>query len=251
MSPVPGGMSTIEVVEIAPVGVLEQLLQRLRHHRAAPDHRRIRIDQEADRHRLQPVRLERLERLAVGRFGPPGDAQHHRLRRAVDVGVEHADLGALGRKRQCEIDGGGRLADAALAARHRDDVLDAGDQLDAALHRMRRDLLRHVDGDASRARQRDERIGDQLLQDLVLRLRRIAELDVDVDVAALDLDLLDRLAAHEILARVGIDQCAQSGLDIGLGDGHRMLRRCFVEFREKHMILAKIPRVRYRQASVC
>ena len=43
-----------QVVEVAPVGVLQQLLERLRDHRAAPDHRRVGVDQEADRHRLQP-----------------------------------------------------------------------------------------------------------------------------------------------------------------------------------------------------
>jgi hypothetical protein len=33
-----------QVVELAPARVLEQLLERLRHHRAAPDHRRVDVD---------------------------------------------------------------------------------------------------------------------------------------------------------------------------------------------------------------
>jgi hypothetical protein len=70
-----------QVVELAPVGVLQQLLERLRDHRAAPHHRRVGVDQEADRHRLHAVRLERLERLPVLRLRTPGQSQHHRLRR--------------------------------------------------------------------------------------------------------------------------------------------------------------------------
>ena len=209
-----------EVIEVTPVGVLQQLLQRLRHHRAAPDHRRVDVDQKADRHRLQPVRFERLQRLAVPGLGTARDAEHHRLRRSVDVGIEHADLRALRGERQREIDGGGRLADTTLAARDRDDVLDAGHELDATLHRMRRDFLRHVDGDAPRARQRRERVDDQLAQRLVLRLRGIAELDVDDDVGAVDVHLLDGFATHKIFAGDRIGQRAQSRLDIGLGDGH-------------------------------
>ena len=64
-----------------------------------------------------------------------------------------------------------------------------------------------------------------LRRKLVLRLGRIPELDVDDDVAGADLDLLDGLAGDEILPGVGVDQRAQAGLDVGLGDGHRMLRR--------------------------
>ena len=53
-----------------------------------------------------PCALHRLERLAVLGFGAAGDAEHGRLRRAVDVGVEHADARALGCKRQREVDRG-------------------------------------------------------------------------------------------------------------------------------------------------
>ena len=107
-----------QVVEVAPVGVLEQLLERLRHHRPAPHHRRVGVDHES--RSTSPARRTprmRLERLAVLRLRPARDAEHHRLRRAVDVGVEHADLRAFGGQREREIDRGRRLADAALAAR--------------------------------------------------------------------------------------------------------------------------------------
>jgi hypothetical protein len=51
-----------EVVEVAPLGLAEQLLERLGHHRAAPDHRRVRLDEEAHAHRLDSVTLHRLHR---------------------------------------------------------------------------------------------------------------------------------------------------------------------------------------------
>ena len=140
MSPVPGGMSTIRKSTSRQLRVLEQLLERLRDHRPAPDHRRVGVDHEADRHRLHAVRLQRLERLAVRRLGPAGDAEHRRLRRTVDVRVEHAHRRAFRGERERQVDGGRRLAHAALAARHRDDVLHARHELHAALHRMRDDL---------------------------------------------------------------------------------------------------------------
>jgi hypothetical protein len=43
-------------------------------------------------------------------------------------------------KRERQVDRGGRFADAALARGDRDDVLDARDQLHAALHGVRDDL---------------------------------------------------------------------------------------------------------------
>src|SRR5262249_8282441 len=53
----------------------------------------------------------------------------------------------------------------------------------------------------------------------------IAELDVDIDVRAVDADLLDRLAGDEVLAGIGIDERAKAGLDVRLGNGHLLLSR--------------------------
>jgi hypothetical protein len=154
-------MSPDQVVEVAPVGVLQQLLERLRHHRPAPDHRRIGVDQKTNRHRLNAVRLERLQRFAVLRFGPAGNAQHHRLRRSVDVGIEHADRCAFGSERQRQVDRRRRLAHAAFAAGNRNDVLDAGHQLDAALHSVRADAMADGHSDLADAGQRREMTLDQ------------------------------------------------------------------------------------------
>ena len=44
-----------QVVELAPARRFQQLHQRLRHHRSAPHHRLLFVDQEADRHDLHAV----------------------------------------------------------------------------------------------------------------------------------------------------------------------------------------------------
>ena len=88
-----------EVVEIAPARLRQQLVQRRRHHRPAPRHRLLLVDEKADRHGLDTVRHERLEQLAVPRLGPaPREPQHARLARAVDIGVEQPDARAFGRQ---------------------------------------------------------------------------------------------------------------------------------------------------------
>ena len=61
-----------EHVEFAPHDLAQELVQRRHHHRSAPDDRRALLDQEADRHDLHAVTLERDELLAVGRHGGLG-----------------------------------------------------------------------------------------------------------------------------------------------------------------------------------
>ena len=60
-----------QVVQLVPAGVVEQLRQRLGDHRPAPDHRRLLLHQQADRHDLQAVRGHRLD--ASCRRASPGD----------------------------------------------------------------------------------------------------------------------------------------------------------------------------------
>jgi hypothetical protein len=69
-----------------------------------------------------------------------GQAEHLRLRRAVDVGVEQTDGGAFLGQRQRQIDRRRALADAALAGGDGDDVLHPGQRLQAALHGVGDDL---------------------------------------------------------------------------------------------------------------
>ena len=116
-----------EHVEVAPVDVAQHLGQRRDHHRPAPDDRRALIDQEAHGHGAETVGLHGPQRVAVRDLRPAGQAQQARLRGAIDVGVEDAGLEPDRLQAQRQIDGGGRLADAALARCYGDHVLDAGD----------------------------------------------------------------------------------------------------------------------------
>jgi hypothetical protein len=93
---------------------------------AAPDHRRILVDQKAHGHDPHPVVLHGQEPLAVRAARLARDAQHAGLRRSVDVGIEQADPLAEPGKRQREIDRSGRLSDPTLARRDRDHRADAG-----------------------------------------------------------------------------------------------------------------------------
>ena len=58
--------------------------------------------------------------LAVAAAEAAFDSEHARHAEAPDVGVEHADGEPAGRERGGEVHGDRRLADAALAARHRE-----------------------------------------------------------------------------------------------------------------------------------
>ena len=86
-----------EHVELAPVDVLEELLERPVQHRPAPHQRLVVVDEEADRHQLQVVR-DRRDHQPVDEHRLLLDPEHVRDRVAVDVGVEHAD--ALARARE-------------------------------------------------------------------------------------------------------------------------------------------------------
>ena len=112
-----------QVVQIPPVGLVEQLIQGLGGHRPAPDHGLVGFDQEADAHHLHTVVLHRLDGLAVGTLGAAGDTHHHGLAGAVDVGIQDAHAGAFGGQGQRQVDGRGALAHAALARSHGNDAV--------------------------------------------------------------------------------------------------------------------------------
>ncbi len=79
--------------------------------------------------------------LPSGRFGlAAGDAHHERLAGTVDVRIQESDPGPLGRPGERQIGRDGRLADAALAGCHGDDVLDAIQRFECSLYGVRGDL---------------------------------------------------------------------------------------------------------------
>jgi hypothetical protein len=111
----PGRHVDEEHVELSPVDVGEELLERAVQHRAAPHHRLVVVEEEPDRHQLQ-VMLH-------GRHDHPVDddrllvnAEDVWDRVAVDVRVEDADTLADLCERRREIRRQRRLADTALAA---------------------------------------------------------------------------------------------------------------------------------------
>ena len=91
MSPVPGRQVHQEDVEVAPVDVGEELLQRAVQHRPAPDDGLVARGEHADRDDLHAVGVGRHDHLLdLGRAA--AHAEHARDRVAVDVGVDDADL---------------------------------------------------------------------------------------------------------------------------------------------------------------
>ena len=113
------------VARIAPGDVAHHLVEGGDHHRPAPDDRRALVDQEAHRHHLDAEVHHRHEAIALHpRLA--GKPEQARLRWAVDVGIEDAHLESDRLEAEGEIDGGGRLADAALAGCDRDDMANAG-----------------------------------------------------------------------------------------------------------------------------
>ncbi len=100
---------------------IDELAERARHHRPAPRQRLVGRDELSHRqHRHAPARLDRVEHLALGGRPLVGRLHQPGLRGAVDVGVDQAGAKAEPLHRDREIGRQRRLADAALAAAHRD-----------------------------------------------------------------------------------------------------------------------------------
>ena len=196
---------------ILPRDLAAELLDRAVQHRAAPDHRRFLLREEAHRHDLDAVFLGGPDLLAVG-FELRLQAEHDRHVRSVDVAVEHADARADLRQRDGEIDRHRRLADAALAGADRDHVLDAGQRRLAVLgrrHRLHDERRRHRDiGDAG---QRADRLAHARGQRFPLRRRRRRHFHGDRDAAAIDGNVLvlDELERHHIDAEVRVRDALQ------------------------------------------
>ena len=118
-----------QVVQLAPLDVLEELGEGLVEHRPAPDDGGVLVEEEADRHDLDAVGLGgTILRSAVDGRALGAEAEHARDGVAPHVRVEHADALALAGQRGGEVGGDGRLADAALAGADADDVLDGGER---------------------------------------------------------------------------------------------------------------------------
>ena len=127
MSPVPGGMSTTEVVERRPSACPQSIWLSAcvtigpRQTIGWSESTRKPIDMTGE-----AVAARRIERLAVASSSdarPPRPIMRG-MARAVDVGIEESDAGALRREREREVGRDRRLADAPLAGGDRHDICD-------------------------------------------------------------------------------------------------------------------------------
>ena len=129
-----------QVVQVVPVGLEGQLLQRLRHHRARARSPAA-LPRPGSRWNWSPGRGPPAARRSCRpgiRGLRPMQPQHPRLARAVDVRIEDADARALPQQRQGQIHGRGGLADAALAGCDGNHVPDVRQRREIALHGMGR-----------------------------------------------------------------------------------------------------------------
>jgi hypothetical protein len=166
-------MSTSKDVEPAPVDFGQHLGDGRHHHRPAPHHGGLLVDHEADRHGLQAKGLHRQQAPVRPDARLAAQAQQGRQRRPVDVGIENADFEPERPQAQRQVDRRRRLADAALAGSHRDDMGDIGQNrrfFPMPRLRPRRRSLRRL----AVCGQRHQRLGDagQVLQG---NLRRLAQ----------------------------------------------------------------------------
>src|SRR5712671_2360902 len=95
-----------------------------------------------------------------------------------------------------------------------------GNELDPALHRMGNDLARDADVHGAHARDAAEFSPDELADRIELRLRGIAQLDLERDAAAFHFDVSRRLGGEKIRARIRVKDFLEGAVDLFLGHGH-------------------------------
>ena len=139
-----------ENVEGAPGDVAQHLGDRRHHHRPAPDHRGLFLDQKTDRHDGEAEALDRNHLPVVVQLRFLVNAGQPRHRRPVDVGIEQTDPQTEIAQAQRQIERRGRFTDTALAGGHRDDGGNAGN-LRLLRHRRGRTLRRAMRRDGLHA----------------------------------------------------------------------------------------------------
>jgi len=116
-----------QIIEIAPVDAAQKLLDHAVKHGTAPYQRFVAGAEEAHRHQLDAIILQRLDSFADGRRWLIA-AHHQRHVGAVDVRVEQADFAAHPGQCDGEVHGDRSLADPSFAASHGDQIPHAGDR---------------------------------------------------------------------------------------------------------------------------
>ncbi|KAG1715092.1 hypothetical protein GQR58_000041 [Nymphon striatum] len=83
-------------IQCAPLHLHHHLLQCAHQHGATPNNRLIIIGHQTNRHHGHAMIAQRQNCFAVRTGGAPADAQHARLRRTVNIGIQQANAAALG-----------------------------------------------------------------------------------------------------------------------------------------------------------
>ena len=212
----PGRHVHDERVELAPVDVGQELLERTVQHRAAPHHGLVVVEEEADRHQLQLAANRRHDhpvdhdRLLV-------DPEQVRDRMAVDVGVEDARALAEARERGRQVGGERRLADPAFAACDGDharrpvepDPLRALGNGAAEPRGQRRALVRchhaELERHALHSGDRCEGRRDLFLEARAERAAGDRERDPDRHIAAFDADVAHHVELDHVALQLRVD----------------------------------------------
>ena len=222
-----------QVVQVAPRGGGQHLVDETGHH--GPAHDRGALTGEPERHDADALVLRRRDgsRLFVHLQHRLLRGRHRGKRRAEDVGVEDPNLGAHHPQRVREVHGRRGLSHAPLARGHRDDVPDALQALDGVGHVIGHGLRGHVDVARLGPLQRRHELSRQAIELLLDRARGGGELQGERDVAGVGYaEILDESAVDDVLAKVRVDDVAESVQDVrfpaavGRGrDGRRRRRR--------------------------
>ena len=167
--------------------------------------------------------------------GPPLGAHHERHVGPIHVEVDEADLGAPLLQRQREVHGDGGLADPALARRHRDGVLDLGDEVGGRRRRpvsrgrLRRRGGAHLHLHLPHAGNLRDDLGGAAVQRRLRRGRLTREGQGERHVGVVDVQVFDEPDRHDVLPAIGIMDAAEGVQHGSFGDGgargraHRVL----------------------------
>ena len=137
-----------EIVQLAPIGIGDELLQGIRGHAATPQGGRLRTDKESDTQQFDTIFLDGLDEITSIHMHGIGalilHIKHFRHAWSEDVGVEQTHLIAQSCQGDGQIGRNGRLAYPTLARADGNDVLHLWQQLAHLRTRFR--LKLGVDG---------------------------------------------------------------------------------------------------------
>src|SRR5208282_3604804 len=213
-----------QAIEIAPFDIDEKFRLELGHHRPAPDDRVLIVDEKRHRDVADAEAFEG-DDPAVGReryrlF----DADHHCDARSVDIGIHQADAPSSRAHRQCQVDGDRRFADAALAAGHGHDVLNAGHvlaRLGAGGRGARRGVCQPLDSHFNGRHLRHRADGSPDFADNLINHFGLGGRGGERhrDARERNLDVLDHAERHDVAAEPGVPDFLQFG-EYFVGAGH-------------------------------